>query len=60
MSESDVEAVMQPYLDDEDYYVSRQGALWGHGIYISSNATGNGCGFSLKDGKVEKIDVHFE
>ena len=60
MDIAQVENIMQPYLNNNQFYVSREGALWGSGLYISSNSTGNGCSFSIKEGKVEKIDIHFE
>ena len=60
MGINEVEGIMRPYMDNNKFSVSRDGALWGEGLYISSNASGNQCNISIKNGKVDKSEAKFE
>jgi len=60
MTAEQVENILQPYLNNKRFYVSKEAALWGPGIYVSSNASGNSCSVSIKDGKAEKVEARFE
>ncbi len=60
MTNAEVQEIMHSYLSDTRFEVSRDGALWGEGLYIASKSSGNHCDVSIKNGKVDKIDIHFE
>jgi len=60
MTAEEAEVILSPYLDNPKYSHSRDGALWGEGLYVSSNVSGNECDISIKEGRVDKIDLRFE
>lgn len=60
MDQVEVENILSPYINNNRFYVAREGALWGPGLYVSSNTSGNGCSVAIKEGKVEKIEARFE
>lgn len=60
MNRDKVESIMQSYINSDRFSVSREGVLWGEGLYISSNASGNQCNMSVREGKVDRIEIRFE
>lgn len=60
MTDLQVENIMQSYMSDSRFDISRNGALWGSGLYIASKSSGNQCNISIKNGMVDKVEALFE
>lgn len=60
MSEEEAESIMSSYMNNGRFSYSREGALWGPGLYVSSNSSGNACNIRIRDGRVDEVEARFE
>jgi hypothetical protein len=60
MSATDAELTMQKYINNSKFFVAKEGALWGPGLYISSNFSNHQCKIQIREEKVTDIDAVFD
>lgn len=60
MTSEEVGKIMQKYMSDPDFNIGREGALWGEGLYISSDLSNHQCNLKIRNGMVTDIDAVFD